>query len=195
MRRVRMSHCAGSTQKDCEMKDERNEASVVPGRSCGDCSLCCKLIRVDAFDKPPGAWCSHCAPGRGRCKIYSERPTECIDFYCAWMVSPSLDDHWRPDKCKIVLQVESDGRLIAAHVDPSDPGAWRREPYFQTLKQFSTKGVDINQRVVIYIKNRVIVVLPNKEVDVGTMRPGDHLVVREISGPSGRDWIAFIEAS
>jgi hypothetical protein len=48
---------------------------------------------------------------------------------------------------------------------------------------------------VIYIRNRVIVVLPNKEVDVGTMRPGDQLVVREIAGPSGRDWVAFIEAS
>jgi hypothetical protein len=111
------------------------------------------------------------------------------------MVSPNLDERWRPNRCKIVLRVESDGRLIAAHVDPNDPGAWRREPYFQMLKQFSIEGVDINQRVVVYIKNRVIVVLPNKEVDVGTMRPGDHLVVRDISGPSGRDWIAFIEES
>jgi hypothetical protein len=82
---------------------------------------------------------------------------------------------------KLVLRVESDGRLIAVHVDPNDPAAWRREPYFQTLKQFSMKGTDINQRVVVYIKDRVILVLPNKEVDVGTMRPGDHLVVREIS--------------
>jgi hypothetical protein len=39
------------------------------------------------------------------------------------------------------------------------------------------------------------VVLPNKEVDLGIMHPGDHLVVREILGPNGRDWIAFIEAS
>jgi hypothetical protein len=111
------------------------------------------------------------------------------------MVSPSLDEHWRPNRCKIVLRVESDGRLIAAHVDPSDPGAWRREPYFQTLKQFSIKGADVDQRVVIYIKNRVIVVLPNKEVDLGIMHPGDHLVVREILGPNGRDWEAFIEVS
>jgi hypothetical protein len=101
------------------------------------------------------------------------------------MVSPSLEEHWRPDRCKIVLRVESNGRLIAAHVDPNDPGAWRREPYFQTLKQFSIKGADIDQRVVIYIKNRVIVVRPNKEVDVGTMLPGDHLVVRKIMVQAG----------
>jgi hypothetical protein len=26
------------------------------------------------------------------------------------------------------------------------------------------------------------------------MNPGDHLAVREVGGPNGRDWIAFIEA-
>lgn len=177
------------------VKHKQEQVPIVPGRHCGDCSLCCKLIRVDAFSKSPGTWCIHCAPGRGGCTIYAERPNECIDFYCAWMVSPNLGDHWRPNRCKIVLRVESDGKLIAAHVDPADPGAWRREPYFQALKQFSIQGADIDQRVVIYIKNRVIVVLPNKEIDVGTINPGDHLVVREILGPNGRDWIAFIEAS
>jgi hypothetical protein len=43
--------------------------------------------------------------------------------------------------------------------------------------------------------NRVVVIFPHKEVEVGTMNPGDHLVVREIGGPHGRDWIAFIEAA
>ncbi len=85
--------------------------------------------------------------------------------------------------------------MIAVHVDPSDPVAWRREPYFQRLKQFAIKGVDLKQRVVVYIRNRVIVIFPNKEVEVGTMNPGDHLVVREIDGPAGRDWKAFIEAA
>jgi len=93
------------------------------------------------------------------------------------------------------LRVEADGRLIAVHVDSSDPTAWRREPYYRTLKQFAIKGADINQQVIVYIKNRVIAIFPNKEVEVGTMNPGDHLVVREVGGPNGRDWIAFIEAA
>jgi hypothetical protein len=95
----------------------------------------------------------------------------------------------------MVLRVESDGGLIAVHVDPSDPTAWRREPYFQMLKQFAIKGTDINQRVIVYIKNRVIVILPNKEVEVGTMNPGDHLVVREVASRDGRDWKVFIEVA
>ncbi len=49
--------------------------------------------------------------------------------------------------------------------------------------------------MIVYIKNRVIAIFPNKEVEVGTMNPGDHLVVREVGGPNGRDWIAFIEAA
>jgi hypothetical protein len=174
---------------------EGNAVPIVPGRSCGNCSLCCKLIRVDAFAKPPGTWCSHCAPGRGGCTIYHDRPTECQDFYCAWMTSPTLGEEWRPGKCKLVLRLESGGNLIAVHVDPSDPSAWRRQPYFHTLKQFAIKGAPTKQRVIVYIKNRVIVIFPNKEVEVGTMNPGDHLVVREVNGPDGPDWRAFIETA
>ena len=172
-----------------------NGISIVPGRKCGDCSLCCKLIRVDTLAKPPGTWCSHCSPGRGGCTIYDNRPAECEQFYCAWMTSVSLGEEWRPMKCKLVVRLESDGKLIAIHVDPSDPVAWRREPFFQTLKQLAIKGADVKQRVIVYIKDRVIVIFPNKEVDVGTMTPGDHLVVRDFVGPNGRDWIAFIETA
>jgi len=89
--------------------------------------------------------------------------------------------------------VRHEGNLVAIHVDPSDPAAWRREPFFQQIKIFATRAVDANQQVAVYIKNRVIVIFPNKEVDVGTMNPGDHLVVRKLVGPRGSDWNAFIE--
>jgi hypothetical protein len=89
--------------------------------------------------------------------------------------------------------VRYEGNLIAIHVDPSEPTAWRREPFFQQIKTFATKAAGTKQQVAVYIKNRVIVIFPNKEVDVGTMNPGDHLVVRELVGPRGRDWQAFIE--
>ena len=172
-------------------KDARNPVPLLPGRRCGECSLCCKLLRIEAFNKPVGTWCAHCAPGRGGCTIYETRPTECREFFCAWLTSPALGPEWRPNKCKMFVRHE--GNLVAIHVDPSDPAAWRREPFFQQIKTFATRAVDTNQQVAIYIKNRVIVVFPNKEVDVGTMNPGDHLVVRELVGPRGRDWKAFIE--
>ena len=175
------------------MPNDAGNTILVPGRSCGDCSLCCKLLRIDAFDKPVGTWCAHCAPGRGGCTIYENRPTECRNFYCGWLTTPGLGPEWRPNKCKMFLRME--GNLIAVHVDPSDPSAWRREPFFRQLKEFATKAVDKDQQVVVYVKNRVTVIFPNKEVDVGTMNPGDELVVREQWGPRGRDWTAFIETA
>jgi len=80
--------------------------------------------------------------------------TECRKFYCAWMVSPSLGEHWRPNKCKMVLRVESGGKLIAVHVDPSDPTAWRREPYFQKLRQFAIDGLKTDQQVIVLHNDR-----------------------------------------
>ena len=66
-------------------KDARNPVPLLPGRRCGECSLCCKLLRIEAFNKPVGTWCAHCAPGRGGCTIYETRPTECREFFCAWL--------------------------------------------------------------------------------------------------------------
>jgi uncharacterized cysteine cluster protein YcgN (CxxCxxCC family) len=172
--------------------DTASAVQLVPGRSCGECSLCCKLLRIDALSKPIGIWCTHCAPGRGGCTIYESRPAECRDFYCAWLTSAVLGPEWRPNKCKMFLRME--GNLVAVHVDPSDPTAWRREPFFQQLKEFANKAVGSKQQVAVYVKNRVIVIFPNKEVDVGIMNPGDELVVRQLWGPQGRDWTAFIES-
>jgi len=164
---------------------------LLPERSCGECSLCCKLLKIETFNKPAGIWCTHCAPGRVGCTIYEKRPMECRKFFCAWLTSPALGPDWRPNKCKMLVRHE--GNLVAIHVDPSDPAAWRREPYFQDIKTLATRAVDANQQVAVYIKSRVIVIFPNKEIDVGIMNPGDHLVVRELVGPRGRDWNAFIE--
>ena len=172
--------------------DTPNMVQLVPGRSCGECSLCCKLLRIDTFNKPVGTWCTHCAPGRGGCTIYESRPTECRDFYCGWLTWATLGPEWRPNKCKMFLRMENN--LLAVHVDPSDPMAWRREPFFRQLKEFADKAVERKQQVVVYVKNRVFVIFPNKEVDVGTMNPGDELVVKNVWGPRGRDWMAFIES-
>ena len=55
-----------------------------------------------------------------------------------WAAGP-VPEEWRPSRCKLVLRVESDGKLIAVHVDPSDPTAWRREPYFRDRRPLRTR--------------------------------------------------------
>jgi hypothetical protein len=43
-------------------------------------------------------------------------------------------------------------------------------------------------QVVIYMKDRATVVFPNKEVDLGHVAHEDHIMVRELRIPIGRDW-------
>jgi hypothetical protein len=119
-------------------------------RSCGSCSLCCKLIAVREFDKGPGVWCIHARPG---CRIYGkpERPLSCGIFNCAWLerdpaTTPdklSLPDALRPDRCHVVLTglVGTDG--IAAHVDPSYPLAWREGTVGRLLQDAVNDGVKV----------------------------------------------------
>jgi hypothetical protein len=182
---------AGGPKREMRMSGGGDSIQLVPGRACGDCSLCCKLLAIDALNKPAGSWCLHCAPGRG-CAIYADRPAECRTFHCCWLTTPNLGPEWRPTKSRMVLYVQGEKNLLTVRVDPGDPGAWRREPYFRQLKDFAIAEAD-RMRVVVYVNNRLIVILPNKEVDLGVMQPGDQLLVRETRTQNGRDWVAFLE--
>jgi hypothetical protein len=169
-----------------------SNVETVPGRSCGSCSLCCKLLRIDEFSKPEGKWCAHCAPGRGGCTIYGNRPIECRNFYCAWLTATDVGPEWKPLTCKMVLYAEGDGNRIAIHVDPSNPTAWRQEPFYSQLRERAVHAAEASQQVVVYIKNRVIVLLPDKEVDLGIMERGDQIMVGASQGRLGLEWRAFL---
>jgi hypothetical protein len=169
-----------------------NLATVQAGRSCGQCSLCCKLLRIDSLSKPQGTWCPHCKPGKGGCTIYSGRPLECQNFLCFWLTSPDFAQIWHPLTSKMVVYMEGEGNRIAIHVDPSFPLKWREEPYFSRIKEWALFAADNSAQVVIYLKNRVTVVFPNKEVDLGEFDPEDHIMSGELNVPFGRDWDAYI---
>ena len=40
-------------------------------RTCGTCTLCCKVMAIAALKKPMNKWCEFCDKGAG-CKIYPE---------------------------------------------------------------------------------------------------------------------------
>jgi hypothetical protein len=115
---------------------------AVPGRVCGSCSLCCKLLRIEELDKPAGRWCSHCTVGRDGCKIYDTRPGSCRSFHCTWLIDPKLGAEWRPSAAKMVLQYDHPARRLAVHVDPEFPSAWRSEPYYRQLKAWTCAAID-----------------------------------------------------
>ena len=156
---------------------------VVAGRMCGTCTLCCKLIAVTEFNKPPGEWCPHVVR-KGGCAIHATRPTGCRTFFCDWMTEKVLGPDWKPEKSKLVM-VTGEGGHITAFVDPGYPGAWRQAPYFAALKHLAAEGLRASPTRIITarIGTRVIVILPDREIDVGHVGPDESL--RLIPGPDG----------
>lgn len=112
-------------------------------RHCGSCSLCCKLLAIPALDKPGGKWCQHCAPGRGGCTIYDQRPHVCHQFACQWLTDSLLGDDWFPPRAKmfIYLDISVEPNLLRVVVDQSAPYRWREEPFCSWLQHVSDIGL------------------------------------------------------
>jgi hypothetical protein len=148
------------------------------GRQCGDCTLCCKLMAIEEFAKPASAWCPHCKPGQG-CLIYPDRPAECRAFNCLWLVDERLDQHWKPDRSKLVLTTSEDG--IEIRCDPGFAGAWRKEPFRREIHRWAVSGETLDMTVVIIIGQKLVLVTPEREFDFGIVQP-DERIVRELEG-------------
>ena len=155
------------------------EDPIVPGRSCGNCTLCCKLLGITEIDKPRGEWCRHCEVGSG-CGIYADRPSECRDFYCVYLTSPMMDRHWFPARSKMVVAPECDGERIAVHVDPGRPNAWREQPYYNDLKRWAALAARDLRQIVVCVGKRSIVVLPDEDVDLGIVTDDERIVIGEV---------------
>jgi hypothetical protein len=82
-----------------------HQLDLVPGRSCGDCAVCCTVMAIDKPDiqKAAGVTCRYC---KGGCTIYDTRPSLCRDYHCGWRQLPFLGDNWRPDRSGVYVEVE-----------------------------------------------------------------------------------------
>ena len=85
---------------------------MVSERSCGSCTVCCRILEIGALDKPAGILCRH-NTGTA-CGIYSERPEACARWYCLWRKIGALPDALRPDRSGVVFSLESRPPIAAA---------------------------------------------------------------------------------
>lgn len=78
---------------------------VLQDRGCGDCTVCCTVLTVDAPDlvKPAGTPCVHLTP-RG-CGIHAVRPGICRTWFCAWRRVAALPDEARPDLSGLLVSL------------------------------------------------------------------------------------------
>src|SRR4051794_5306943 len=93
----------GSYIIDPPRDPEPRPAALRPPKTCGDCTLCCKLLSVvlpDGEHKEDAAWCKHCAAG---CTIYPDRPEGCRTFTCLWLSDERIPDDLWPKRSKVVL--------------------------------------------------------------------------------------------
>ena len=122
--------------------------------------------------------------GKG-CGIYETRPAECRTFFCHWMVEKGLGPDWKPERSKLIL-VTSEGGHMTSFVDPGSPAAWRKPPYFDTLRRWAHEGARATPTRIISVRigTRGIVILPDREIDIGVIGPDD--AIRLEPGPGGR---------
>jgi hypothetical protein len=163
--------------------------TAVVGRSCGSCTLCCKVLKILELNKPQGAWCQHCKPGAG-CKIYTERPLECRTFECGYQTQAELGEEWKPDRSKIVLVVEPEANRITAHVDPQRPDAWMREPFHTQLRQWAAAATPHRGQVIATVGRRAFMIFPDRDTDLGLVDDDELIVTTERKTPFGVELVA-----
>jgi hypothetical protein len=158
-------------------------------RSCGQCSLCCKLLDVPALEKPKDVWCKHCKPGKG-CSIYADRPLMCRAWACGWLTGGDFGEHWYPARAKMVInKVVINGRCDVI-VDPGYPNRWREEPWHSDIRKIARNGLEGafgegRWQTRVCVGNRTWLILPNKDVECD----GQHDLIM----PLGVDDFAFVQ--
>lgn len=161
------------------------ESKVVPGRSCGSCTLCCKVFAVPEVESPRSVLCKHCHPTNG-CSIHSSRPSICREFFCNWLLVETLGPEWQPERAKIVLQsvtLPGGHQGLCVHADPDFPENWRSPPYYAQIKAWAKKAQQHTQEVgpiyfvVAEVNRRNLLIMPDNEVDLGEFQDNERIEI------------------
>jgi hypothetical protein len=150
-------------------------------KTCGPCTLCCKVLAVEALGKPVGAWCQH-RTAKG-CGIYEDRPAPCRSFECVWLMDPEMPHRFRPDQTKVVLDQDAQARWLIARCDPANPQAWRRNPIHAALKTYAQSTWGTGRIVLAVAGHRTWLIAPNVDIDLGDVPP--EAGIKVIEGPGG----------
>jgi hypothetical protein len=153
-----------------------SESPLVPGRSCGSCTLCCKLMFVPELNKPADVMCSYAAAGKG-CTIHERRPGFCHQYFCGWRLDPNIDALWKPEISGFLLSINLYYGALMVMVDPERPLAWKMQPYHGRLREWSARAFKENKRIVAMVAGEATVVLPDRDVPIGRLGQGDEIAL------------------
>jgi uncharacterized protein len=148
--------------------DEWNAASrpsIVPGKSCGSCTVCCTVMGIPELKKKPWEECRYVAAGAG-CTIYSERPACCRQFICGWLLDPYMGPDLKPENCHVVFYQRSEQHIVAT-CDAAYPDAWRKPNVIEFLHRLA-KAHAPHRKVILMEKDRHWYVTENAIVPTHT---------------------------
>lgn len=136
------TECGASQEATRQWCKICGSTSPMADRTCGDCTMCCKVMGIDELKKPPSLWCPNCEIAKG-CKIYDDRPDSCRRFRCLWLDDNRLPESMRPDKTKVVLSVDRARKRLQVNVDPDRPFAWKEGFTGHFLQMVLRTGVNV----------------------------------------------------
>jgi hypothetical protein len=105
------------------------------------------------------------------------------------MLQQRLGPEWKPERAKFAMVQTDSGRRLTALVDPGFPSAWRRSPYYEALKRWAAQAAERFPEVHVVdvsIGLRSIVVLPDREVELGVLDSDDRIHLAYKSTAAGR---------
>jgi hypothetical protein len=116
---------------------------LLPGRTCGGCVECCRVIPLDLPElaKPTGELCAYCVDGAG-CSVHEIRPPTCRVWFCLWR-AVELSDDWRPDRSGVIVRPDGveDGVITLYVVRPTEFLA--SEDFFVTVAGWIAEGIEV----------------------------------------------------
>ncbi len=118
---------------------DSTETSLIEGRSCGTCDVCCVMLTIDdpELRKVQGYRCPHLKPSQG-CSIYATRPHTCRTFYCGWRQLKWVREPLRPDRSGVLVElageIEPDGtRRLGVSITLLNRAALKAEGLAETV--------------------------------------------------------------
>lgn len=82
----------------------------INGRTCGDCTACCRVKSVRELGKPSQTACRHLC--QGGCASYASRPASCREYACLWRQGLiEGDERRRPDRLGVLIDYEPFARI------------------------------------------------------------------------------------
>ena len=70
-------------------------------------------------------------------------------------------------------------------VDPGQANAWKREPYYSQLKRWAVASIPMRRHVFVHVNKTTTIILPDRDVALGTIAPDERIVTRERATPQG----------